>query len=177
MDELPHVGMVVATMDRTADLRRSLPNWLSQDYGNWSLTVVDYSSKDGLATALPSGGNVHLVTLPRPEYWSHARAGNACLRYGAPSNLVFVLSTDTEFADANHLSRVVTAFLEAKDADRAWLTRWRRDDMQYGPLIAAPPPPAMSLQYERVYCHTFGGIYLAERTALCAVGGYTVWAL
>jgi hypothetical protein len=149
-----------------------LPNWLSQDYANWSLTVVDYSSKDGLANAVPSAGNVHLVTLPRPEYWSHARAGNACLRYAAPSDLLFVLSTDTEFADANHLSRIVAAFLDAKEPDGAWLARWRRDDMKYGLLNAATPPPAMSLKYERVYCHTFGGIYLAERAALCVLGGY-----
>ena len=115
--------MVVATMDRTADLRRSLPNWLSQDYGNWSLSVVDYSSKDGLATALPASDSVRLVKLPRPDYWSHARAGNACLRYGAPSDLVFVLSTDTEFADANHLSRIVTAFSKPRTQTApGWLT-------------------------------------------------------
>src|SRR5205085_266103 len=100
------------------------------------------------------------------------RAGNACLRYGVPSELVFVLSTDTEFADANHLSRIVAAFLEAKDANHAWLANWRRDDMTYASLKAAPPLPAMFLQYKRVYCHTFGGIYLAERAALCALGGY-----
>ena len=166
-------------MDRTADLLRSLPNWLSQDYGSWSLTVVDYSSQDGLAGALPDrlakvpgGGSAHLVRLPRPEYWSHARAGNACLRYGLPSELVFVLSTDTEFADTSHLSRIVESFLAARDADGAWLDKWRRDDMKYGPLKAAPPLPAMALQHQRVYCHTFGGIYLAERAALCALGGY-----
>jgi hypothetical protein len=166
--------MVVATMDRSTDLRRSLPNWLAQDYPNWSLTVLDYSSKDGIARALAghSGPRLSLVTLPRLEYWSHARAGNGSLRYAPPSDLVFVLSTDTEFRDARHLSEIVAAYLEARHADGAWFARWRLDEMKFDPLAAPTPPPAMQLDYPRVYCHTFGGIVLVEREALLALGGY-----
>ena len=166
--------MVVATMDRSADLRRSLPNWLTQDYANWSLTVLDYSSTDGIARAMAehADSRLGLVTLPRPEYWSHSRAGNASLRYAPPSDLVFVLSTDTEFRDAHHLSEIVATYLQARDADHAWFATWRREGMSFEPVAAATPPPAMELHYPRVYCHTFGGIVLVEREALLSLGGY-----
>jgi hypothetical protein len=164
--------MVVATMERTADLRRSLANWLAQDYPNWSLTVVDYSSSDRPGRYLPDDPRLHLVTLPAMEYWSHARGGNGCLRYAPPSDLVFVLSTDTEFRDSHHLSEIVASYLEAKEPDDTWFATWRLAEMEFEPLAAATPPPAMQLQHPRVYCHTFGGIVLVERAALLALGGY-----
>ena len=135
-----------------------------------NLTVVDYSSNDGFA--IPDDSRSHPATLPRLDYWSHARAGNGCLRYAPPSDLVFVLSTDTEFRDAQHLSQIVASYLEAKDADGAWFANWRHKATNEPPLIAATPPPTMRLKHPRVYCHTFGGIFLVERAALLALGGY-----
>ena len=167
----PSVAILVPNMDRSDELNVSLPSFLGQDYPNYSVTVLDHSSRDGIAAAMDAHACVrlHQIDLPRPRYWSFSRARNAGLRY-TESELVLFIDGDTTFRNAEHLSEAVEAYLQA-DADYEWWRRWR---VKTGLSCVTPgqPVPMLDVVSRKVYCHTLGSLLLVERRALQALGGY-----
>lgn len=167
----PSVSIIIATMDRSGDLRRSLPSLPDQDYTRYSVYIVDNCSRDGLDSVLEEfhSERLKLLRCPRPSYFSPSRSRNAGARYTF-SDLVFFLDADMTFKDIGHLSRIVAQFLYDKKVDYHWFARWRAS-CEYEPVTVGTAITART-RYRRAYCHCLGIPLLVDRQPFQEIGGF-----
>lgn len=85
----PSVAIVVTCMGRTTHLRQSLPLMLQQNYDNFIIVVVDWSSPDDLEAYLSTipDERVHAAVVPNKEYFSLSGARNAGGDYLCRNNI------------------------------------------------------------------------------------------
>jgi glycosyltransferase involved in cell wall biosynthesis len=170
----PAVAIIVPLMDRAMDLAMSLPSFLSQDYPNYHIYVVDHSSTDDVDASLAGSPSSRLTVIrcPRPVFFNRSKARNTGARYASHSSLLLFLDADSTFQDQRHLSMIVQDFFCAKDIDNDY---WSRARQAYGFKKVTPRNlPNVDVKMRRVYCHTSWafGTLLVERSAFEQVGGY-----
>jgi GT2 family glycosyltransferase len=167
----PSVAIIIRMMDRSDDLRRSLPSLLNQDYPRYFVCIVDVCSRDGLDSVLKEFQceRLKLIHCPRPSYFAPSHTHNTGARYTF-SDLLFFLDADTTFKDEGHLSRIVAQFLYDKRADHHWFSRWRAS-CGYEPVTAGTAIITRT-RYRRVYCHCLGLPLLVDRQTFQGVGGF-----
>lgn len=166
----PHVAIVIPVMDRAAELRRSLPLIVRQDYPEFSIWLVDLGSRDdveGVVRGL-ADDRIFVLRCPRPEYFSFACARNIGARYSGGDLLLF-LNGDNVMAASDTLASIVRDFEAAERIERRWWANWRAE-CGYEPLALAPAPLPSS--FGAAYGHADGSVLLVERRAFESIGGY-----
>ncbi len=168
---LPQVGIIIPLMDRTNDIKVSLPSLLNQEYPNYTVHILDHCSQDGLDNVLQSRTHprLKLIRCPRPDYFNFSRARNIGTRYSS-SDLLFFLNGDNQFQDEGHLSRIVGDFLNVARIDYRWYRNWRHSQ-GYTPLRIRHGP-VISTSYRHVYCHCLGSPLLIDRHVFQQLGGF-----
>src|SRR5262245_4686670 len=129
----PSVAVIIPLMDRSADLRFTLPRLLHQDFENYTVYLVDNSSIDDFDRVLlecktqeatnpfrsPSRLQrsharkwEHLVVIrrPRPDFFSFSISRNCGVRSSVSDLLLFV-NGDTVFDGPHTLGSIVYDFL------------------------------------------------------------------
>lgn len=163
----PSTAIVIPLMDRADDLRKSLPNLLSQNYPNYKVYIVDHSSQDGLEAVLQEirHPKLRFIQAPRFAYFNFSRSRNIGARYTF-SDLLFFLNGDNQFQHPGQLSEIVNDFL--KGTKVPWYKRLR------GALGDKLLKNRVSLRtpYPRVYCHCLGSPLFIAREVFQQLGGY-----
>lgn len=85
----PKVAIITTCMGRTAHLRESLPRMLAQDYPEFLVVVVDWSSPDDLQEYLASidDPRLHWIQTKQPKYFSLSGARNLGGMYLVTQNI------------------------------------------------------------------------------------------
>jgi glycosyltransferase involved in cell wall biosynthesis len=158
-------------MDRTDELRVSLPSLLNQDYPDYQVVIVDHSSQDGLPELLEKtrSRRLHVVRCPRPAFFNPSASGNTGVRYSS-SDLLFFLDTGMTFRDERHLSEIVADFEGSTEIEDDHYKRWRAKS-GYPSLEEARL--AENASGRRVYCECVcHGLHtLVSRDIFQRVGG------
>ncbi len=168
---LPRLAIVIPMMDRSDDLRSSLPNLLSQDYPQYEVYIIDHCSLDGLEAVLEQMEHprLKLIRCPRPDYFSFSKGRNIGARYTF-SDLLFFLNGDNQFRDTKHLSQIIDGFLNETKVDSQWYRSWR-STAGYRPL-EIDHGVSIRTRFRRVYSHCLGSPLLVEREVFQKLGGY-----
>lgn len=176
----PHVAIIIPIMDRADDLRNSLPNLLGQDYSNYTVYIVDNSSRDALEAVLDEMKHprLKLIRCPRSTFFNFSKSRNIGARYTF-SNLLFFLNGDNQFRDPSHLSQIIDDFLTGAKIDYHWYRTWRSiagsdpetGRRHYHPL-KIPHRVYLKTSHRRVYCHCLGSPTLIDRQVFQQFGGF-----
>src|SRR5262245_19860699 len=133
----PSVAVIIPLMDRSDDLRFSLPRLLHQDFENYTVYLVDNSSIDDfdrvlLECEILGGTNpfesrtrhqgfhprrssrLVVIRRPRPDVFSFSISRNCGVRCSASDLLLFV-NGDTVFDGPHTLGSIVDDFLCSPD--------------------------------------------------------------
>lgn len=182
----PDVDIIIPARNEANVLPQSLPTLLAQDYpGSFHITLIDDHSDDGtastarnLAAQLEASGRLTVVPAPDlPAGWSGKvaamQAGVARTR--APT----ILFTDADIAHAPHSLRQLVTRAELRNLDLAsQMVRLRCESFAEKLLI-----PAFVFFFAMLYpfrlanrpgskvAAAAGGVMLARRTAIEAIGG------
>lgn len=173
MNKLPKsVAIIIRALDRADELAYSLPRLLNQDYPNYDVYVIDHSSQDDLPAVLVANesSRLHVIRVPRPEYFNRSRASNIGVRY-TESDLVFFLDSGIGFRDKHHLSEIIQAYEDSEAYEPKYFEHWRARSgyASLGHMRMTPPEPATRRVYMECECH---GLHLmAPRELVQQVGG------
>ena len=170
MGQPASVAIIVRVMDRAAEVRRSLPSLLGQDYPDYRVVIVDHSSQDGLAEVLSAESDPRLtvVRCPRPEHFNRGRASNVGVRYSF-SDLLFFLDTGMLFRDAHHLSEIVASYHQSAEIDATHYAAWRQ---RLGvPAFARSSDAGGTVRRAYCECECHGLHLLVERAIFQQIGG------
>jgi GT2 family glycosyltransferase len=108
------VGVLVATRDRPADLARSLPAILANDYAEFRVTVVDQSRSEA-SRQLVERLDDHRIRYHRQAQSGLSIAQNAGLALAEPAE-VYAFTDDDCRVSAGWLRRIVEVFRREADA-------------------------------------------------------------
>ncbi|HET7743342.1 MAG TPA: glycosyltransferase family A protein [Gaiellaceae bacterium] len=111
--ELPSFDLVVATVDRTAELDRLLSSLDRQTHRGFRVLVVDQNDDDRIADVV-AAHDLDVLRLRSPRGLSRAR--NVALPHLA-ANVVAFPDDDCAYADEDLLERVGRRFLDHPDLD------------------------------------------------------------
>jgi glycosyltransferase involved in cell wall biosynthesis len=189
---MPSVAVIIPLMDRSADLRFSLPRLLHQDFEHYTVCLVDNSSIDDFDRVLlecetlggtnPFGSPTRhqgfharrasrlvVIRRPRPDVFSFSISRNCGVRSSASDLLLFV-NGDTVFDGPHTLGSIVDDFLCSPDVSGDWFAGWR---VSCGyPAVTAPGHNWIDSRFRRVFVHGGGSLLLVERQVLQQLGGY-----
>jgi glycosyltransferase involved in cell wall biosynthesis len=167
----PSVAIIVRVMDRAEQVRTSLPSFLSQDYPDYQVVIVDHSSQDGLTEVLETttSPRLRVVRCPRPALFNPSASGNIGVRYSF-SDLLFFLDTGMTFRDERHLSEIVAAFEASSEIDQEHYTNWR-DKARYPSLEHTRLPQEGSARRVYCECECHGLHTLVSRDIFQRIGG------
>jgi glycosyltransferase involved in cell wall biosynthesis len=168
--QVASVTIIVPMMDRASDLDKSLASFLSQDYPDYRVCIVDMGSRDHLDDVLARHPSDRLEVLrrPRPPTFSFSAVRNIGARHST-SDLLLFLNGDNCFEGTTVLSTIVRD-LQTVDPDRSWYARWRAQ-MEYRALTAARTEHVPT-RFGARYAHCHGSPLMVERSVFDRLGGY-----
>lgn len=144
---LPGISLVTCSMNRTENLIRALPSWLSNPEIT-EIVIVDWSSREPVADALAAAGmwdpRIRIIRVDGEPRWILSYAFNTGFRFASSETILkvdadIVLSGDFFARNADHLAgSFVAGNWRVAEADQAHVN----------------------------------GFFLAPRAALAAVGGF-----
>ena len=188
----PSVAVIIPLMDRSPDLRFSLPRLLHQDFENYTVYLVDNSSIDDFDRVLlecktqedtipfgslsrhqrchaKKGARLVVIRRPRPDFFSFSISRNCGVR-SSTSDLLLFVNGDTIFDGTHALGSIVDDFLGSPDVCHDWFAGWRAS-CRY-PAVVAPGHNWIDSRFRRVFVHGGGSLLLVERQVLQQLGGY-----
>ncbi|MER2520685.1 MAG: glycosyltransferase [Bdellovibrionales bacterium] len=185
----PDIDIIVPARNEAKVLPHSLPTWLTQDYpGNFRVMLVDDHSDDGttataqkLADELGASGRLSVVPAPDlPAGWS---GKVAAMQAGiAQTHAPLILFTDADIAHPPQSLRQLVLRAELRDlALVSQMVKLRCESVAEKLLIPAFVfffamlyPFRLANRPDSKVAAAAGGVILARRTALDAIGGLAV---
>ncbi|MGE5111829.1 MAG: glycosyltransferase family 2 protein [Acidobacteriaceae bacterium] len=176
--QLPRVTIAVPTLNRLDLLRIALASALSQTYSNLQVIVGDNASTDGTAEFVSSLDDLRLLSLRHDTNLGMVGNWNACL--DRAEGEFFLLLSDDDYLEPLAIEKLVTAILEAPDANRIGVAycRTREVDRDGHPQRIDPIPPPyenakdFAIEYFRGRRKMHPCSTLLRTDDLRAIGGY-----
>jgi len=171
-EQAKSVAIIIRLLDRADELAYSLPRLLNQDYPNYDVYVIDHSSQDGLEAVLCANVSprLHVIRVPRPEYFNRSRASNIGVRY-TESDLLFFLDSGIGFRDDRHLSEIIQTYEQSVDHEPRYFEDWRARSGYAS--VTHKRMSHLDTTQRRVYmeCECHGLHLIAPREVIQEIGG------